>query len=172
MGTTAGLHPPPAVFTQTQSLRGARAWEHVPRALSILPMPALLGDSGTLWFQLLSSSAHYLWVCPAQGTARMRTPPFRAEARQVPRVQEVRFRGLLGREKETGGQEADAAEQLVLQTQSRAWRATRDHTEEGRTDGRDCTVAAARAGWGSNLDSMVKPGRMEEQEWGERVFSL
>lgn len=78
----------------------------------------------------------------------------------------------LGREKETGGQEADSAGQPVLQTQSRAWRTTRDHTEEGGTDGRDCTVAAAKAGWGSKLDSMVKPGRMEEQEWGERVLSL
>lgn len=37
-------------------------------------------------------------------------------------------------------------------------------------DGHDCTVAGS--GWGSKLDSPVKPGRMEEQEWGERVFGF
>lgn len=57
-----------------------------PWALSILLMPALLGNSRTLWFQLLCSSAHYLWVRPAQGTARMGPPPFRAKVRQVPWV--------------------------------------------------------------------------------------
>lgn len=76
------------------------------------------------------------------------------EGRQVPWVQEVGFRG--------------EGRRLFFRHSP----GTSDRGPHRRKDRCDGAVAAAGSRWEFKLDSVVKPGRLGEQEWGERVFSL
>lgn len=145
----------PLQFTQIQRFRGASP-----------PACHIAGDNWILWLQLLCPFIPSGRVQP--GTVRTGTPPFWVMVRQVPGGQEVRFRGVLGREKEPGGREADPAGQPVLQTVLGP--VTGDHTEEGWTD---VTALWLPLGLGGNLNLTQWSHQAGwRSRTGERVFSL